>query len=157
MYNKVNMSYSDIVENLLVNNKFETNETNDILKNKVIVGLYFSASYCPPCKKFTPILKQAYEKLNKDCEIIMVPSDKTEEKYINYYENMPWLSLPYQKRDLKEILCNIFEVKTIPQLVFVSFDLKQIMTDGRYFVTDNLNNISTDLILNNMVKYERYN
>jgi nucleoredoxin len=151
------MSYSDILQNLLVNNKFEIIETNEILKEKEIIGLYFSASYCPPCKKFTPLLKDAYEKIKSNCEIIMIPSDKTEDNYINYYENMPWLSLPYEKRKLKEILCSIFEVKTIPQLVFISKDLKKIMTDGRYFITDNLENISIDLILENMVKYERYN
>ena len=30
-----------------------------------IVALYFSASWCPPCKLFTPVLKAAYEAANK--------------------------------------------------------------------------------------------
>ncbi len=42
--------------------------------------LYFSASWCPPCKMFTPLLAEWYTKKKKegkvDFEIIFVSSDK---------------------------------------------------------------------------------
>ena len=43
-----------------------------------IVALYFSASWCPPCKLFTPVLKAAYEAANKSgkkFEVVWVSSD----------------------------------------------------------------------------------
>ena len=43
-----------------------------------IVALYFSASWCPPCKLFTPVLKAAYEAANKAgkrFEVVWVSSD----------------------------------------------------------------------------------
>ena len=33
-------------------------------------------------------------------EIIFVSSDKTLDDFLNYFDNMPWYTLPYKKRDL---------------------------------------------------------
>ena len=34
---------------------------SDALAGKAIVCLYFSAHWCPPCRAFTPVLKDFYE------------------------------------------------------------------------------------------------
>ena len=68
------------------------------LKDVKFVLLYFSGSYCPPCKKFTPILKAFYEEINSDgynIEIVLVPSDKDEQSYTDYFDKMPWTSIPF--------------------------------------------------------------
>lgn len=67
------------------------------LKNK-IVGLYFSAHWCPPCRQFTPILKDFYEGLKEELfELIFVTSDRSKEQYLEYYNNFHglWLRLEF--------------------------------------------------------------
>jgi len=62
-----------ILDNELLINESTIVNTNEYLSNTKIICLYFSASYCPPCVKFTPILANVYnelKKLNKDIEII---------------------------------------------------------------------------------------
>lgn len=44
-----------------------TEVTAEALEGKVL-AVYFSASWCAPCKQFTPILKSVYNKLQKDGE-----------------------------------------------------------------------------------------
>jgi len=36
-------------------------EANQVLEDKKIICYYFSAHWCPPCRNFTPRLKQIYE------------------------------------------------------------------------------------------------
>ena len=52
-------------------------DTVTALKDKV-VGLYFSAHWCPPCRSFTPELAKTYKLLTeqgKNFEIVFVSSD----------------------------------------------------------------------------------
>jgi thiol-disulfide isomerase/thioredoxin len=57
-------------------------------KNPNLIGLYFSASWCPPCKTFTPLLTEFYNTAKKTCpdefEIIFVSSDRTQEEFDGY-------------------------------------------------------------------------
>ena len=80
-------------------------ETSSIIKEGV-VGLYFSAHWCPPCRSFTPILASWYNKLtssvlNGKLEIVFLSSDQSEEEFDSYYSEMPWAALPYSDRDKK--------------------------------------------------------
>ena len=78
--------------------------------SKDAVAIYFSASWCAPCKQFTPILAQFYNTVNKKLgcknisdpidrkfEIIWVSRDSSVEEFVNYYSKMPWLALPFDK------------------------------------------------------------
>jgi nucleoredoxin len=51
-----------------------------------VVALYFSASWCPPCKTFSPRLIDFYLAAAKDngLEIVYVSSDKTVESFETY-------------------------------------------------------------------------
>ena len=53
-------SLEDLVGNVLVKkNGSKLKNMTPLTKNECI-GLYFSAHWCPPCRKFTPILKQRW-------------------------------------------------------------------------------------------------
>ena len=62
---------------------------------------YFSASWCPPCHRFTPVLIEAYQRIQQRwpgrVEVVLISSDQTggeAEKYM-VDAHMPWLMLRY--------------------------------------------------------------
>jgi len=107
---------------------------SDLPKDGVI-GLYFSAHWCPPCRGFTPKLAEAYDKIRangKALEIIFVSSDKDEKTFSEYHAEMPWLALPFDKRDLKAQLSKKYKVQGIPSLVLLDAATgKTITKNGR--------------------------
>jgi len=104
----------------------------DVLSKKV-VALYFSAHWCPPCRGFTPKLAEWYNAhlKAKGLEVIFVSSDRDEEAFKEYYNDMPWLALEYSNRKGKEQLSNLFKVQGIPSVVILDKDLSVINKDGR--------------------------
>lgn len=67
-----------------------------------MLGLYFSAHWCPPCRSFTPKLVEVYNELQKsgkNFEIVFCSSDRDEEGFKEYYETMPWKCVPFEDRD----------------------------------------------------------
>ncbi|MCM8533500.1 MAG: thioredoxin domain-containing protein [Lentisphaeraceae bacterium] len=69
--------------------------------SKKFTLLYFSASWCPPCHKFTPSLVSSASILSgMNCGIVMVSADKTDAAMYKYMKskNMPWAALPYSAR-----------------------------------------------------------
>ncbi|KAL2633611.1 hypothetical protein R1flu_005090 [Riccia fluitans] len=103
------------------------------------VGLYFSAHWCPPCRSFTPKLVQIYNELKeegKPFEIIFISSDRDEEAFKKYFDEMPWLALPYSDRErtvnTKQKLGEYFMVKGIPCLIILGPDGKTVNRGGRY-------------------------
>jgi len=96
------------------------------------IGLYFSAHWCPPCRGFTPKLAEMYSNGLKDkMEIIFVSSDRDESAFNEYFGEMPWLALPYEKRSEKGILSDACKVEGIPSLAVINPDGSIITTDGR--------------------------
>ena len=70
------------------------------LEGKKVVAFYFSAHWCPPCRAFTPILKDAYEeylKESSDIEIVFVSSDRSLEDMKEYMKSShgKWLAIPH--------------------------------------------------------------
>jgi len=71
---------------------------SSVLKDAPVICYYFSAHWCPPCRKFTPTLAELYNKWNKDSkrvEIVFVSLDKNENDWKEYYGIMPWLAVPF--------------------------------------------------------------
>ncbi|XWS63664.1 hypothetical protein CRYUN_Cryun06bG0120700 [Craigia yunnanensis] len=90
------------------------------LKGKKL-GLYFSASWCGPCRIFTPKLVEVYSELSPkgDFEIIFVSGDKDEESFNGYFSKMPWLAIPFSDSETRRRLKELFKVMGIPHLVLL--------------------------------------
>jgi thiol-disulfide isomerase/thioredoxin len=81
-----------------------------------VVGLYFSAHWCPPCRGFTPQLAATYTRFKAqhpraaDWEVVFVSSDSDAEAFAEYHGEMPWPALPYDSREAKAALSKMFKV-----------------------------------------------
>ena len=101
----------NLLGNVLVNGAGKKYDTATIFRKDTpnpIVGLYFSAHWCPPCREFTPILAQFYQhfKMTENgprLEIVFVSSDHDEATYKQYLSEMPFLGLPFNDRQRKVI------------------------------------------------------
>lgn len=120
---------------------------SSILKGKInsgyikLIAFYFSAHWCPPCRKFTSILKNAYDIWNRDekiIEIVFVSSDKTRDEFIEYFKSMPWLAIDFDEITIKKKLLTTYRVTGIPRFVILNQNAKLLRIDARKAVTDNV-------------------
>jgi nucleoredoxin len=86
-----------------------------------MVGIYFSAQWCPPCRLFTPKLVEFRNKIAKDFEVVFVSSDRDEASMRAYMKEagMPWPALPFGL-EKKAALTKTFEVRGIPSLIVIN-------------------------------------
>ncbi|KAM7268995.1 hypothetical protein ACFE04_024492 [Oxalis oulophora] len=85
------------------------------------VGLYFSGSWCGPCRMFTPKLIQVYEEVSSkgNLEVVFISSDRDENSFTDYFSKMPWLSIPFSDSETRAKIKELFKVRGIPSLVFL--------------------------------------
>ena len=109
----------------------------DTLNGKEVIGIYFSAHWCPPCRKFTPELVKYRDSQTDDIEVVFVSSDKTEEKQFEYMKEtgMKGPTVKY-KSDAANALKKKYEISGIPTLVMVDSDGKLLTREGRKMVSD---------------------
>jgi nucleoredoxin len=117
---------------LLTDSNGSTKDTTALLKDKDLVALYFSASWCPPCRQFSPLLKQFYKNAQDlNFEIVYISSDRSLQEFQDYYATMPWTAIPTDAASAhyKNELAKSLNIRGIPALVVL--DAKT-----GYFVTD---------------------
>ena len=100
------------------------------LEDKV-VAIYFSAHWCPPCRRFVPVLQKLYDKHKNKLEIVFVSVDHspaTKERYIKE-SKMSWLTIDFQSEDSDRLIGGL-GIQTFPTLVVLNDDAKIITMDG---------------------------
>lgn len=114
-----------------------TTSLADIRARKGHIAAYFSASWCGPCRSFTPKLVDAYNKLNADgksFDVVLVSSDKDEGSFKEYLSHMPWHAVPFNNGDFAKkagALSERFGVEGIPRLVILDHELNVVREDAR--------------------------
>ena len=105
--------------------------SSDLLKRKYI-GLYFSASWCGPCRKFTPRLIEFRNKFVDDFEVILIGADGSAKAQANYMKkySMPWLAMKNQSPEAKQA-SKLSGVEFIPYLVVINSSGKIISKNGK--------------------------
>jgi len=103
------------------------------LAGKDVILIYFSAHWCPPCRGFTPVLKDFYEEVESEgVEIIFVSSDRSPADMISYMKEShgDWLAVEHGS-EVGQGLKQKFGVSGIPCLVVLKSDGTLITKDGR--------------------------
>jgi len=95
------------------------------------VGLYLSASWCGPCRSFTPELIRFRSQHQDEFEVILVGGDgssKDQAKYIEKYD-MPWFAMINQSEAAKQASKQL-NVEYIPCLVIIDPSGKVVSKEG---------------------------
>jgi len=92
-------SFQDLfgISNLVKNDGTEVPVTS---LNGKHIALYASASWCGPCQQVTPMLAAIYPMFKEeyDVEFVLLPFCRTEQKFNEYFQKMPWPSVPYSQK-----------------------------------------------------------
>uniref|UniRef100_A0A646QCP6 Nucleoredoxin2-1 n=1 Tax=Hemiscolopendra marginata TaxID=943146 RepID=A0A646QCP6_9MYRI len=104
------------------------------LKAVDIVGLFFSAEWCPPCRKFTVTLAEAYKDLKgkgKSFEVVFVSLDVSKEEMKTTMEvHGDWLAVPFGDPLIPD-LEQKYAVEVVPTLVIMKKSGEIITMEGR--------------------------
>ena len=107
-------------------------DPDTVLQNVDVLGIYFSASWCPACRQTTPLIANAYKTLRArgaKFQIVFVSQDGSDTEFDQYRSAMPWPALPFGG-NLPAILAQAFHVAAIPCLVLLDADGNLLSTDG---------------------------
>uniref|UniRef100_T2MB65 Nucleoredoxin-like protein 2 n=1 Tax=Hydra vulgaris TaxID=6087 RepID=T2MB65_HYDVU len=111
---------------------------DSILSEKDFVLYYFSAHWCPPCRQFTPVLKDFYEVVkDSGVEVIFISSDRSHEDMISYMKEAhgDWYCLEYGSA-LVTKLKEKFGIRGIPTLIVCRKDGSLVTSSGRNHVSE---------------------
>jgi len=105
---------------------------SDAISGMELIGIYFSAHWCGPCRQFTPKLAEIYKSWKADgkkIEIIFGSSDRDAKNWSEYYAEMPWLAFPFGDKR-KDVLEQKYNVNGIPWLVILDKNGKLVQNEA---------------------------
>lgn len=100
------MSLTDLIGEKVIDSEKHDVAVSSLAGEGKVLGIYFSAHWCPPCRAFTPQLVEWYRKIKggpngSSFEIVFVSSDRDQGMFDEYFQEMPWHALPFQERMTK--------------------------------------------------------
>ncbi|XP_037083752.1 nucleoredoxin-like [Pollicipes pollicipes] len=102
-------------------------------------ALYFAANWCPPCKAFTPELREMAGRIcsrGLKFEVILVSSDRTAESFEQHRGAAPWLAVPYAQAGRRRELAERFGVQGIPSLLVLDQHDRLVCRNARAHVAE---------------------
>lgn len=95
--------------------------TKTALETVSYVIAYFSASWCPPCQAFTPVLSEYWKRNHaaKNFAVVFLSMDRSEADQKSYMAKMEWnLSLPHGAPQIEK-LAKAYKVQGIPSAIII--------------------------------------
>ncbi len=145
---------AEMIGDTLVDMSGKKHDTTKVLEGRKNVLIYFTASWCGPCVRFTPDLV-AFANQTKDAKdfvVIMVGSDRTAKAQNDYMKKskMPFYAVPFEAPGGKDIK-RAYAGRGIPNLVILDEEGKALKgsyeTDGRYSPENNNSYIGPQPVL----------
>jgi nucleoredoxin len=101
---------------------WRSGERRDAASLRGVVGVYVTAGWCGPCRRFTPDLiafHEATRGAERAFEVVHVSWDNDEASFRHYAAatGMGWLALPYDEREAAATLSLRYGVPHIPTLI----------------------------------------
>jgi len=103
------------------------------MADKELILYYFSAHWCPPCRQFTPLLKDFYDEVSdQGLEIVFVSSDRSAEDMVSYMKEAhgDWFATEHGSA-LTNTLKQKYGISGIPTLIVCKKDGTVVTKDGR--------------------------
>ncbi|MBE6400649.1 MAG: hypothetical protein E7037_01260 [Verrucomicrobia bacterium] len=97
---------------------------------KKYVGIYGSASWCGPCRMFTPKLIEFYKKNKNKIDIVLIGFHWTQEDVCSYMKkyNMPWAGT-YRTENVEKFI-ERHNIPGIPDLRIFTHGGEQVIADA---------------------------
>jgi len=147
----------------------QLSDISQVIENKIVL-LYFSAHWCGPCKKFTPVLEQFYKAFKRsrvlsnaknrreeieefernNFEVLFLSMDYFMHEYQSYASGMPWWCVPYNKQIVLKLANQYGRALSvgIPHLVVIDKNGSVILDDGVEGVTASMRDIESTCLAN---------
>jgi thiol-disulfide isomerase/thioredoxin len=107
----------------------------DALNGKA-VGIYFSASWCPPCKAFSPVLAKYREQYKDQFDVVFVSSDRSPAAQKKYMAEVGMSTYTIALKGPAALaLSKKYGVKGIPALVMLKSNGDFLTKEGRAIVS----------------------
>ena len=119
-------------ESFYMNNKGEKVPLSNLQDIKVLC-YYIGSKWCQVCSKFAPLLLDFYQQINKDSkqlEIVYLSCDCIETDYKDCIESFPWLSIGFNKIEIKKIL-EENNITSMPTVLVAKKDGTIVKKNGR--------------------------
>jgi len=105
-----------------------------------VIGIYFSAHWCLPCERFTPLLADCYKEMKaagNKFDVVFASSDSNKHEFEEYYASMPWKAIKFEDRERAKKLSGEYKVQSLPALVLLDAKSgKVISSSGKEIVLE---------------------
>jgi len=123
---------TDLIGTKFVGSDGKSTVGAEALEGAPLVGLYFSAHWCGPCRAFTPELVKFHDALKADGKafpIVFGSSDSDKAGFDSYFADMPWLAFEFGDKKIAELKAK-FEVNGIPWLVVLDAEGNLVLNEA---------------------------
>ncbi|CAM9979645.1 unnamed protein product [Discosporangium mesarthrocarpum] len=93
-----------------------------------MVLLYFSAAWCPPCQKFSPVLAHWAKERSDDVVVVFVSFDRSEPLMAEFARGKGFVYIPFHPGSTRAKVADAYNIKTLPTVVVVNGDTGETVT-----------------------------